>query len=259
MSTGAVGGRTTMRFLESIDVGLAVKSDALWVRTKSDAVSGLAGATGDYNRIRFILEAARFFRIGDGTTLAPTGELGLRRDGGDAETGTGLEGGLGLRFGMGMLSVEGAVRGLVVHQESGYKEWGARGSILVAPASSGRGFSLRMAPSWGDSYSGTQRLWSAREAADLAPYGGFEPSGNMDTEIGYGVRLGSTAGTLTPYAGLSFGDSGDRALRIGLRSLWRGSQLGIGTGATLYLEVTRRETPLARAVNAVRIQGGARF
>ena len=73
---------------------LAVKTDALAVRTSSEATGGSAGgnlaaAEADVTRLRLGLEGTwRGLEIGTGT-LAPRLEVGVRHDGGDAETGFG--------------------------------------------------------------------------------------------------------------------------------------------------------------------------
>ena len=82
---------------------LAVKTDAMGVRTSSEATGGSAGgnlaaATADVTRLRLGLEGTwRGLEIGTGT-LAPRLELGVRHDGGDAETGFGLDLGGGLAW-----------------------------------------------------------------------------------------------------------------------------------------------------------------
>ena len=50
------------------------------------------------SRLRLGLEGSRAFAAGPGAMLTPTLELGLRLDGGDAETGTGVEAGFGLQY-----------------------------------------------------------------------------------------------------------------------------------------------------------------
>ena len=109
------------------------------------------GAEGDVSRLRLILEAKRQFAMeGDGT-FVPSGEVGVRIDGGDAETGTGLEIGAGVRYARGPITIEGQVRALVAHEASGYQEWGASGAIrIVNPSASGRGLSLCHRPGVGE-------------------------------------------------------------------------------------------------------------
>ena len=85
------------------EFALALKADAFWVRTESEAVTAsefgsLAGARGESSRVRALLDGSRTFALAGGATLAPSVELGVRHDGGDAETGTGLEFGAGLGY-----------------------------------------------------------------------------------------------------------------------------------------------------------------
>ena len=75
--------------------GLAFKADALWVGTGSEAVEGpagrMAGTEAVVTRMRTALEASRGYVFGRGIALEPSLELGLRSDGGDAETGAGAD------------------------------------------------------------------------------------------------------------------------------------------------------------------------
>jgi len=59
------------------------------VRTESDAVSNPAASDTNVTRLRLVLDASRAFETAGGT-LTPLLEVGLRHDGGDAETGTGI-------------------------------------------------------------------------------------------------------------------------------------------------------------------------
>ena len=112
---GALGVRGALLAPGGFD--LAVKSDLLWVRTASDVVSGgLVSASADVNRLRLILEGGRRWTLASGAVLAPTVQIGLRHDGGDAETGTGVEVGAGLRYNAGMLSIDAQVRTLLAHE-----------------------------------------------------------------------------------------------------------------------------------------------
>ena len=192
MRMGAVGFKG--RVLDGTGasgVGLDVKTDALWVGTKSEDTGELAPTEGDVTRLRLTLEGKRAFGVGDGATFTPSAEVGLRHDGGDAETGTGLEVGAGLSYVAGALTVEGQVRTLVAHAESGYEEWGMSGAIRITPSASGRGLMLRIAPEWGRTGSAKERLWSARDASGLGADGVFE--GRQPTRARRRLRRGSRA------------------------------------------------------------------
>ena len=123
MRMGAVGFKG--RVLDGTGAsGLAlnVKSDAMWVGTKSERTSDMVATQGDVTRLRVTLEGERAFPAGEGARFTPSAEVGLRHDGGDTETGTGLEVGAGVSYVAGALTVEGQVRMLVAHEESGYEE-----------------------------------------------------------------------------------------------------------------------------------------
>ena len=235
MRMGAVGARGTV--LDRPSEGgleLAVKSDAMWVQTESDRTVGLESAEGDVTRVRVILEGDRVFNLGDDETLTPKGEIGLRHDGGDAETGTGVEIGAGIRYAGGTVSVEASVRTLVAHEESGYEEWGASGAIHVSPDASGRGLSLSIARGWGSTTGGTDRLWSAGDSTAFGLDNAYQPEGRLEAELGYGLGLSGRGSVLTPYVGLGLGGGESRVYRMGSR--WQ-----VVRDVTLDLEGARRE------------------
>ena len=80
------------------------------------------------HRLRLSVEGSRSYALGGGGSLTPSLEVGVRWDGGDGETGTGVEvgGGMSWRSASGAVSVEARGRGLLTH-ESGLNEWGAGG------------------------------------------------------------------------------------------------------------------------------------
>ena len=209
-------------------LALELKSDALFVRMESDALrdgtDNLEGAQADVTRLRLTVEGSRAFALGSDGTLTPAFELGLRHDGGDAETGTGVEVGARLSYTRPGVTVEGAVRALVAHEASGYEEWGASAAVRIDPGESGRGLSLTLTPVWGQAGSGTERLWGVSDARGLAPDTDFEAARRLDAEVGYG--FGPWSGVATPYAGLGASDGGARTWRLGQRlrrgpSQWR--------------------------------------
>ena len=226
MRMGAVGLR---RAFVSADapgaVGLALKTDALWVRTESDATRSSTGgnleaASGEVRRFRVALEGSQDLAAGAGAMITPTLELGLRHDGGDAETGTGVEGSLGLRHAdpdRG-LTLEGRVRGLLAHAAAGYEEWGASASARLEPGASGRGISLSTTPVRGAAAGGVEQLWSMRPAAVLHEDDERASKARLQAELGYGLRAPLGRGVLMPYAGVSMEGDG-RTYRLGARWL----------------------------------------
>ena len=229
-----------------------VRSDAMWVSTKTEDTDELAETEGDATRVRLILEGSRTFGGGSGASFTPKAEIALRHDGGDAETGTGVEVGAGLEYRFGALSVEGRVRRLVAHEASGYEEWGASGSVRLDPDPSGTGLTLAVTPQWGRTASASGLLWDARDARALARSGEFDPSGRVAVEAGYGLRLGPGRSLLTPYAAMSLGEGSGRTMRGGAR--W-----DIGHDVTVGVEATRSESGRADGENDVRARASVRF
>ena len=233
MRMGAIGMRGEVLSPEQTGgLSLAIKSDAFLVKMTSDAVhssrGNLAATESDASRVRLALEGARTWEAGTGR-FTPSVEIGVRHDGGDAETGTGVELGGGFRYEGAGVSIEGAVRTLVSHEESGYEEWGASGAIRIDPGTSGRGLALRLAPSWGNASSGMDQIWSPHGTHGLATDQEFETESRVEGEIGYGLSLRRIPGVVTPYTGMTLGDSSGRAWRTGAR--WQ-----MGTNAALGIE-----------------------
>ena len=256
MRMGAVGMRGQVVSPEaSGGLGVAVKSDAFWVSTESEAVTNahgnLAAAEGEASRARLLVEAQRPFEAGAGT-LTPSAEVGVRYDGGDAETGTGIEVGGALRYQGAGITIEGAVRTLVAHEESGYEEWGASGSVRVQPGASGRGLSLTFSPTWGAAASGVEKLWGLRDAQGLTNDSDFEAQARMEAEVGYGVGVPHSRSLVTPYAGLSVAEGGSRTLRTGTR--WK-----LSDEATIGIEATRDQGTDQRGTSAVRFRAATRW
>ena len=122
---------------------LAAVTDALGVRTTSAAVHGkeagtgnLEAATGEVTRLRLGLEGTYLLRFDSGATLTPRLEVGVRHDGGDAETGFGLDLGGGLRWSDPESGVTAEVsgRGLLTHEAGGLRDRGRCGLARLGPA-----------------------------------------------------------------------------------------------------------------------------
>ena len=205
---------------------LAVKSDAFLVRTVSDAVASrgagnLAAAEAGVSRVRAAVEGSRELRFAGGRSITPAVELGVRQDGGDAETGMGLETGFGVVYAdpnLGLM-VDAMLNLLVAHQDSRYEEWGFTGSVRFDPGLAGRGLSLTMTPSFGMASQGADRLWAMQDMGGLVPHGAlpFDMGGQFAADVGYGMAGPGGGGTGTPYAGLTQSGMGYRAMRYGWR------------------------------------------
>ena len=229
-SMAAFGGRGVFS-VRSSGLGsyeLAVRSDVRVTQTGSDTVSGLMGAEAVTSRVRLMLEGTGTVLLPNGGSLRPSLEAGLRYDGGDAETGAGLEIGAGLGYASGHFAVEVNARGLMAHQDTEYEEWGLSGSVKYTPRTDGRGLSMNVGSSWGQAQSGVQGLWSQADAGGFARGGAFSAAQRFETEIGYGFAGRRKADTLwVPYVRAQAGESAGQALTMGLK-LTSGPNVDVG-------------------------------
>ena len=130
---------------------LAARADGLLLRMSSEAATGLAASEADLSRWRLLLEAGYAGLPLLGGELRPALAVGGRYDAGAAETGAGLvlSGRVSYALPAWGLTLSAGGEGLLVHEEEGFREWGAGGSLSFDPGAPGRGLALSVAPSWG--------------------------------------------------------------------------------------------------------------
>ena len=248
MKMAALGARGALVAAGGFDI--SARTDALLVRASSEGTSRMAETEADVSRLRLVLEGSRPFASASGTSLTPSVEVGVRRDGGDAERGVGFEMGGGMRYANPSLglTVEITARRLMAHEQDGYSEWGAGGSVQFAPGGAERGFSAKLGSSVGTTASGVEGLWAMGDTRGLA--GGDQAPGRLDAEAGYAMGAFGGSGVITPYGGFSM--SGDRRYRAG----WR---LRLGDSFNLSLEGDRTENPDLPSSHAVALRGDLRW
>ena len=222
MAAGGMRGELTDSVVGGF--GLAFKADALWVGTGIEGVEGpegrLAATAAAVSRFRTGLEASRSYSFKRRLSLQPSLEVGLRRDGGDAETGAGVDlgGGLIVSDTLTGLSADVRVRTLLAHQDEGFRERGVSVSLSFDPTpSTPLGFLAKVTPSWGgQARSGAQALWGRDAMAGMAN-GGALAGNRLEAELGYGMPVGSRL-VGTPRFGVgTFGHGRDYRLGYGLR------------------------------------------
>jgi len=225
---------------------LAAVTDVMGVRTNSDAVQdtdagNLAAAKTEVHRVRLGVEGAwKGLKLGD-VDLTPKLELGVRRDGGDAETGTGVDVGAGLAWSNPHTGFSATVqgRGLISHESDGFRDHGVSGSIGWDPRpGSERGLKFRLTHSAGAPATGGMDALLGRttlEGLDLT-----DRSGNparIELGLGYGVPAFDGQFTATPELGLRLSDN-ERRYRVG----WRLGRATRDQGSMeLGLDLTRTE------------------
>ena len=241
----AVGLRgVAMKAPESGGPELAVKSDAMVVRTTSDAVQGLEATTAEVTRLRLGLEGSWRVVAGGGGEFVPRLGMGVRHDGGDAETGFGVDIGGGLAWSDRARGITAEVsgRGLLTHASSGFREHGFAGSVSWDPTpDSERGLKLTLRQAVGaEAKGGVDGLLSRGTMAGLAANDNGDGDGRRRREVKFGYGFGMFEGrfTGTPEIGLGLSEAG-RDYSLG----WRLTRAGSGAGSLdLSVEARRRES-----------------
>ncbi len=220
--TGTLTGSTSGR--------LGYEVDAFWATADMETGGDLG-----VRRIRAGVEGS--LRLGSG--MEPYMEAALRQDGGDAETGMGMELGGGLRWSMNQLRAELGGRTLVLHTDAGLREWGLMGSVEYGNPG-GLGPSMRVRPLWGNNYGGD--LW--REAP--LHYMGHGSNGQrVELEMGYGAPIRRSLGR--SILGMTLDPSG-RAYRVGYNlQMRKGLQVSVATTARA---IESNKTPISYGISA---------
>ena len=230
---------------------LTVTTDAMVVQTSSLSVVGgaaggnLAAATADVTRLRLGLEGRwRAVKIGSGV-LTPRFDLGMRHDGGDAETGFGVDVGGGLSWSdpVSGIRLEVNGRGLLSHAADGFRQRGIAGRLGWDPTpASERGPSLTLSQSLGHSaQGGSQALLGRATLANLAP--GVDDDElarrRLEMRLGYGFAAFGERFTWRPEFGVGM-SAGERDYRLSWRLL-RARRVGSQGSLEFAFEARRRD------------------
>ena len=249
LSEASLGGTTTVRLKTQASLAqMEVEGNGSLLEEQTIAAQ----------RLRLAMEGSHERTLASGGSLTPSFEVGLRHDVGAGATGTGLELGGGLRYVDPALGLTVEVRGRVLAAyEEAYEEWGASGLIRVDPGSDGQGLSLSLAPSYGQTASGMQRLWDQglpqgpTQGPTQGPSATQAPTGWLEAEVGYGLAAFAGQGLVTPYGQFSLGG--------GMQQYRVGSRLELGSGLRLSLEGTRQVTTVGQADQGIRLQADWQF
>ena len=220
----ALGGRGVLRQpLDGIGLELAVRSDALAVRTTTKALRGsgvnLAATASAVTRLRLGLEGTWHNVLPLG--LVPTFEIGVRYDGGDAETGFGADLGAGLTWADPVRGIRAAfhARGLVGHEDDGFQELGLSGLLYWdARPDSDLGWSLGIAQAMGARATGgmdallnpdTPRVFGFDDPVDSSDaLHDDDLDQRLAADLGYGFAMFGGRYTGTPAVGLRLSEAG---------------------------------------------------
>ena len=235
---------------------LAVTSDALWARTSSEKTARLAASESDVTRLRVGLEGSYHVALEDGGSLVPKLEVGARHDGGDAETGFGVELGGGIAWtdpGLG-LSLDLSGRTLLAHGNDDLKDRGFSAALAYDPApATKRGASLSLRQDFGGRAQGGLDALFAPDPLDDRT--GSEAASRWALEAAYGLPAFGGRWTGSPHVGLGLA-TGARDYSVG----WRLTpEAANAPDLSFGVRATRRESDVQAAEHTFGVELTARW
>ncbi len=241
---GMAGIRTELLRFGGFELALRGDAGIASLETEEGATA-LDGLAVSAQRIRVGLEAGYAMATTAGGTLTPFLDIGGRFDGGDGDTGSGVEVAAGVRYRSATIGFEAKARTLVMHAADDYAETGASAMLLVAPGTGGRGLRFSLAPRWGGHADGQDLFWNqervfrgSHESAELRR---GRANWGVAARLGYGFGLRGGDGALSPFVeydltrndrqetrfGIGYAAERTRSIQFDLSGARVGSQLGV--------------------------------
>ena len=251
---------------EGSGLALALTSDALWARTSSEKTHELAASESDVTRLRLGLEGSWRIATEGGGSVTPKLEIGARHDGGDAETGFGVELGGGLAWvdpALG-LSLDLSGRTLVAHGSDDLEDRGFAASLAFDPdPATARGPSLTLTQDWGGAaQGGLDALFATDPLADRT--GGGEATARWTAEAAWGFPAFSGRFTGSPHVGLGLATAA-RDYSLGWRIAPSSPSTGSGQAnanapdVSFGVKGTRRESGWAEPEHTLGLEATLRW
>ncbi len=201
---------------------ISLKGEGSWsqVQANKNEAAALDKLGMDMQRLRVSVEGSHEREVRQGSALTAALEMGLRYDGGDVVSGVGLESGISVNYRNAQrgLTAEARAQGLVAHEQD-RKEWGLSALVRMDPGADGRGIFLTFEPSRGETDSGMNQLFDRNPASVSGADNGGDTNLRLEAEVGYGFGVGRDGppGVLSPYAGVTLEEAGERKWRVGTR------------------------------------------
>ncbi len=227
---------------------LAVTSDALWTRTSSGKTSELAASRSGVTRFRLGLEASYRAVLTDAESLTSKLEVGVRHDGGDAETGLGFELGGGIVWDAPVrgLLIDISGRTLISHENDDLKDRGISAQMTYDPApATQRGPSLSLRQEFGSRSSGGLDALFTSTSLQKGTTSEARSRWVMDAAWGFSAFDGRF--TASPQISLGLA-AGTRDYSVGWQLTPEGAS---ATDLSLGLKATRRESTTDAPKHAV--------
>ena len=219
VTMGMAGVRVELGRPGGVDFALRGDVGTAQLETK-DGLGALDELQVSAQRARIGLETSLPLVVEDGSALTPFLDVGARVDGGDGQTGTGVEVAAGIRFGGKSVRFEAKGRALVMHEgetDDDYSETGGSATLMVAPGTNGRGLSLSLSPHWGASADSTDQLWRNNGPVSARDFHKVDASWGVAGRIGYGLPMKQRQGTVTPFGEVNVAGAEQQRTKVGIR------------------------------------------
>ena len=187
MSLGMVGLRAQLVGGASGSLDLDLIGDAgITKLTTGEGSASLDDLEASVQRARIGLEASRTSDMGNGMLVTPFAQIAGRYDGGDGQSGNGLEVAGGLRIAGGRAGLEARGRYLAIHTGEEVKEQGVSVVAYVRPmGAGGQGLSMSLAPRMGADTEMSNNMWREDSRSDVRLTS--RSGAAVKAEIGYGL------------------------------------------------------------------------
>lgn len=229
---------------------LRIKGDVTLSKVDVEASPEFESREVDTERVRIAIEADNTYDVRGGHILKPRGSAGLRYDGGDGETGVGIElaGALVYRDPDSKIYLEAKGR----YQYGVTEEWGASLMTNVDLQVASTGLTFSVGPVIGVAHSQISSLWEKLPAGDQQVASHFKPEMRLVTEVSYGLRLPvNKHAILSPYTRMDFGDE--------LSRFETGGRLTIGKRFDLAMKLSQGYAGAYNSPLEFGLEGSLRF
>ena len=200
---------------------LALRGDAgIASLATDDGPTALDGLAVSAQRVRVGVEAGYALESTGGGILKPFLDLGGRFDGGDGQTGFGVEVAAGVRYRSATVGFEAKARTLAMHSADDYSETGASAMLMVTPGTGGKGLRFSVAPRWGGAADGQELFWN-QDDVFRGNVAGNEHRRSRDkwgvaARLGYGFGLRRGKGAVAPFVEYDLNQRDRKETRFGI-------------------------------------------
>ena len=199
---------------------LALRGDAGIVSLATDdGPTALDGLAVSAQRVRVGVEAGYALESTGGGILKPFLDLGGRFDGGDGQTGFGVEVAAGVRYRSATVGFEAKARTLAMHSADDYSETGASAMLMVTPGTGGKGLRFSLAPRWGGAADAQELFWNQDDVFRDNVAGNEHRSRDkwgVAARVGYGFGLRRGKGAVAPFVEYDLNQRDRKETRFGI-------------------------------------------